>query len=109
MVAIDPIGLKSGRYVGVITVRSTSPAAIITASVDLMVTAPACAITIIVVTPRWPKYDSTRRATMCFDVASGVVKDPHAAERAAWAGTLVPCHRYPADISGASPGRNRPT
>ncbi len=40
----------------------------------------------------WPKYDSTRRATMRFDVASGVVEDPHAAERAAWEGTLVPSH-----------------
>ena len=36
----------------------------------------------------WPKYDSTRRATMRFDVAQELSKDPHA-ERAAWEGALA--------------------
>jgi carboxylesterase type B len=41
---------------------------------------------------RWPKYDSARRATMRFAVASGVVADPHGAERGLWEGVLVPSH-----------------
>lgn len=38
----------------------------------------------------WPKYDLTRRATMRFDVASQVVNDPRAAERALWIGVGEP-------------------
>ena len=39
---------------------------------------------------RWPQYDVTRRATMRFNVACGVVDDPRRAERALWAsGELV--------------------
>jgi len=41
---------------------------------------------------RWPKYDTTRRATMRFDVASGVMADPHAVERGVWEGVFVPSH-----------------
>ena len=41
---------------------------------------------------RWPKYGTTRRSTMRFDVASGVVADPHAAERRVWEGMFVPSH-----------------
>jgi para-nitrobenzyl esterase len=32
----------------------------------------------------WPEYDLSRRATMRFDVKSGVVDDPRSAERALW-------------------------
>jgi carboxylesterase type B len=40
----------------------------------------------------WPKYDAVRRPMMCFDVASGVVADPHAAQRMIWEGVLTPSH-----------------
>jgi len=36
--------------------------------------------------PGWPRYEPGRRATMRFDLASGVVDDPRAMERALWAG-----------------------
>ena len=36
--------------------------------------------------PGWPKYDLNRRATMRFDLASGVVDDPLPQERALWEG-----------------------
>ncbi len=36
--------------------------------------------------PGWPQYELSRRATMRFDATSGVVDDPHAAERALWEG-----------------------
>jgi hypothetical protein len=48
MVGIDTFGLKAGRYVGVVAVRSSNPAAVISAAVELMVTAPAGAISIVV-------------------------------------------------------------
>lgn len=48
MVGIDTFGLKAGRYVGVVTVRSGNPATLITAAVELMVNAPAGAIGIVV-------------------------------------------------------------
>ena len=35
--------------------------------------------------PGWPKYDQQRKATMRFDIASDVVDDPLARERALWA------------------------
>ncbi len=34
--------------------------------------------------PQWPRYDTTRRATMVFDNESRVVDDPGGAERRAW-------------------------
>lgn len=34
----------------------------------------------------WPKYDTSRRATMRFDITSEVVDDPRSAERALWEG-----------------------
>jgi para-nitrobenzyl esterase len=34
--------------------------------------------------PGWPAYTPERRAVMTFDLESGVVEDPRAAERAAW-------------------------
>jgi carboxylesterase type B len=34
----------------------------------------------------WPRYDLRRRATMRFDVTSGVVDDPRSKERALWEG-----------------------
>jgi carboxylesterase type B len=34
--------------------------------------------------PGWPAYDTTRRATMRFDVETEVVDDPEGAERRAW-------------------------
>jgi para-nitrobenzyl esterase len=34
--------------------------------------------------PQWPRYDTTRRATMVFDTVSRVVDDPAGAERRAW-------------------------
>jgi para-nitrobenzyl esterase len=34
--------------------------------------------------PGWPAYDSRRRATMCFDVASTVVDDPDGELRTCW-------------------------
>lgn len=34
--------------------------------------------------PGWPRYETTRRATMRFDVTSAVVDDPLAAKRALW-------------------------
>jgi carboxylesterase type B len=36
--------------------------------------------------PGWPKYDARRRATMRFDVVSGVVDDPRRWEREFWEG-----------------------
>jgi len=48
MVGIDTFGLKVGRYVGVITVRSADPPTVVTAAVELSVTAPAGAIAVIV-------------------------------------------------------------
>jgi hypothetical protein len=48
MVGIDTFGLKAGRYVGVVTVRSGNPAALITAAVELVVSAPPGAISIVV-------------------------------------------------------------
>jgi hypothetical protein len=48
MVGVDTFGLKAGRYVGVITVRSGNPATVISAAVELMVTAPAGAISVVV-------------------------------------------------------------
>jgi len=36
-------------------------------------------------TPHWPRYDATRRATMVFNVASTVVDDPYADVRKALA------------------------
>ncbi len=36
--------------------------------------------------PGWPRYDTTRRATMHFDVASAVVDDPLARESLLWSG-----------------------
>jgi para-nitrobenzyl esterase len=36
--------------------------------------------------PEWPRYDPARRATMRFDVASSLVEDPSAGERALWEG-----------------------
>jgi para-nitrobenzyl esterase len=41
---------------------------------------------------RWPQYDLFKRATMRFDVGSGVVEDPRAAERRQWEGAVVPSH-----------------
>jgi carboxylesterase type B len=41
---------------------------------------------------RWPQYEPIRRWTLRFDVASGVVADPHGAERAVWEGVAVPSH-----------------
>jgi para-nitrobenzyl esterase len=38
--------------------------------------------------PQWPVYDTTRRATLMFDVETRVVDDPDGAERAAWSGRL---------------------
>jgi para-nitrobenzyl esterase len=35
--------------------------------------------------PGWPRYEPARRATMRFDVASGVVDDPRRVERGLWA------------------------
>jgi carboxylesterase type B len=34
--------------------------------------------------PGWPAYDTTRRATMRFDVDSDVVDDPESTQRRAW-------------------------
>ena len=34
--------------------------------------------------PEWPVYDTTRRATMRFDVDSRVVDDPGGGERQLW-------------------------
>jgi hypothetical protein len=48
MVGVDTFGLKAGRYTGVVTVRSANPAGVISAAVELSVTAPAGAITVIV-------------------------------------------------------------
>lgn len=48
MVAVDTFGLKVGRYVGVITVRSASGATVISAAVELSITAPAGTVAIIV-------------------------------------------------------------
>ncbi|MEJ7806425.1 MAG: hypothetical protein WKG03_10960, partial [Telluria sp.] len=48
MAGIDTFGLKAGRYVGVVTVRSGNPATLITAAVELMVNAPAGAVSIVV-------------------------------------------------------------
>ena len=36
--------------------------------------------------PKWPTYDTTRRATMWLDDESRVVDDPMADERRAWRG-----------------------
>jgi carboxylesterase 2/para-nitrobenzyl esterase len=36
--------------------------------------------------PGWPKYDLKRRATMHFDITSGVVDDPLSVERVLWEG-----------------------
>jgi carboxylesterase type B len=36
--------------------------------------------------PGWPQYDLSRRATMRFDITSGVVDNPRAWERALWEG-----------------------
>jgi para-nitrobenzyl esterase len=36
--------------------------------------------------PGWPRYDRERRATMRFDLTSGVVDDPRSAERRLWEG-----------------------
>jgi para-nitrobenzyl esterase len=36
--------------------------------------------------PGWPRYDQPRRATMHFDVSSGIVNDPLASTRALWDG-----------------------
>jgi carboxylesterase type B len=41
---------------------------------------------------RWPKYEASRRTTMRFDVASGVVANPHARERTMWEGVFAPSH-----------------
>ena len=38
--------------------------------------------------PPWPAYDTDRRPTMLFDVASRVADDPDAEERLAWEGKL---------------------
>jgi para-nitrobenzyl esterase len=38
--------------------------------------------------PGWPAYDTTRRATMLFDVDCRVADDPDAEERRAWDGRL---------------------
>jgi para-nitrobenzyl esterase len=38
--------------------------------------------------PDWPAYDTTRRATMIFDVECTVADDPDAEERLAWANRL---------------------
>ncbi len=40
--------------------------------------------------PGWPRYELSRRATMRFGPTSGVVDDPHAAERALWEGQPAP-------------------
>ncbi|MEV0675419.1 carboxylesterase family protein [Actinosynnema sp. NPDC050436] len=36
--------------------------------------------------PGWPEYDTTRRATMTFDIESAVVDDPRPRSRALWGG-----------------------
>ena len=38
--------------------------------------------------PGWPTYDTDRRATMRFDVESGVVDDPERDQRRAWDPTV---------------------
>lgn len=38
--------------------------------------------------PHWPPYDTTRRATMMFDLKTQVVDDPDSAERLLWADRL---------------------
>jgi len=37
--------------------------------------------------PGWPHYELGQRATMRFDLVSGVVNDPRSMERALWDGT----------------------
>jgi carboxylesterase type B len=46
----------------------------------------------------WPQYDVARRATMRFNVASGVVDDPRRAERALWEGAGELVHMAAASV-----------
>ena len=44
--------------------------------------------------PHWPRYDTTRRATMVFDQPCAVIDDPRGRERAAWDGVPLETTRY---------------
>jgi para-nitrobenzyl esterase len=39
--------------------------------------------------PRWPAYDTNRRATMILDMPCHTIDDPDAAEREAWEGIVA--------------------
>ena len=44
--------------------------------------------------PHWPRYDTTRRATMVLDQPCAVVDDPRGLERAVWDGVPLETTRY---------------
>jgi para-nitrobenzyl esterase len=44
--------------------------------------------------PDWPRYDSTRRATLLFDLPCTLVDDPRGEERVAWDRVPLETTRY---------------